>query len=309
MEPYVKTQFTKAIEICDDKPEYENIKDLMQDMINENVAMLAKDTPTYILKTLHNAAYNGNFTPEFRDCIQSVVFSRPIDDMATTFLVRKLRIMCDTKEDDIKRMDEKVCELEELVNELEMSLERTRVINEQIQTENDRLQQENETLQTKCKGEYGPGDQVDDYRKSNANHADPKPPAMEYISPLQSARQKARVAEFGPNEQFDASCKAKTKVIEEKEDQIYEMNQEIVYCLSIGCYGRASTEKILQHLREKKLYGENENNTRLKQHLYALARTNKIRNDPTLNVWQIVRTDYKGKVISEDEYHRYDGWP
>jgi hypothetical protein len=185
MESYVKEQFTKAIAICGDKPEYENVKDFMQDMIDENIAMKAKDTPSHMLKFLHNAAYNQKFSLEFRDCIQNVVFERQIDDQATTFLVRKLRILCDTREEDIKKKDEriheleseqlrksefksicvaeelvdelkkrleenekriKVCELEELVDELEKRVEKLREIN-------DKLLEENYDLREKI-GEY-----------------------------------------------------------------------------------------------------------------------------------------------------------
>lgn len=151
MEPYVKEQFTKAIAICGDKPEYENVKDFMQDMIDENIAMKAKDTPTHMLKFLHNAAYNQKFSLEFRDCIQNVVFERQIDDQATTFLVRKLRILCDTREEDIKKKDERIRDLEELVCELELRVEKMMDIND--------------TLQLQAAGKYGPGDQVDDYNK------------------------------------------------------------------------------------------------------------------------------------------------
>ena len=184
MEPYVKDQFTKAIAICGDKPEYENVKDFMQDVIDENIAMKAKDTPSHMLKFLHNAAYNQKFSLEFRDCIQNVVFERQIDDQATTFLVRKLRILCDIREEDIKKKDErihelereqlrtsefkssvdeelvdelkkrieenekriKVCELEELVDELEKRVEKLREIN-------DKLLEENHDLREKI-GEY-----------------------------------------------------------------------------------------------------------------------------------------------------------
>ena len=95
MEFYVKDQFTKAIALCD-TPDYENIKDFMQDMIDENVAMAAKDTPLHLLRSLHAAAYNPQFSKEFRDCVQNVIYARDINDLATKFLVRKLRAMCDT---------------------------------------------------------------------------------------------------------------------------------------------------------------------------------------------------------------------
>jgi cell division protein FtsB len=177
MEPYVKEQFTKAIAMCGDKPEYENVKDFMQDMIDENIAMKAKETPTHMLKFLHNAAYNQKFSLEFRDCIQNVVFERQIDDQATTFLVRKLRIICDTREEDIKKKDERIHELEELVSELETRLEKMREINDMVQTENDALREQNDTLQKQARREYGPGEQFDDYmktkqRRENSEKAD-----------------------------------------------------------------------------------------------------------------------------------------
>jgi len=162
MESYVKEQFTKAIVMCGDKPEYENVKDFMQDMIDEDIAMKANDTPTHLLKFLHNAAYNPLFSDEFRDCIQNVIYARDIDDMATKFLVRKLRIMCDTREGDIKKKDEQIRELEELVGELELRLEKIREINDKLTDQNDTLQKQNDTLQ---KGNYGPGDQADDSMK------------------------------------------------------------------------------------------------------------------------------------------------
>ncbi len=165
MESYVKEQFTKAIAMCGDKPEYENVKDFMQDMIDENVAMIAKDTPTHLLKFLHNAAYNTHFSEEFRDCIQNVICAREIDDQATKFLVRKLRIICDTREADIKKKDEQIHELEELVGELELRLEKMREINDKLTDQNDTLQQQNDTLQKQTKGNYGPGDQADDSMK------------------------------------------------------------------------------------------------------------------------------------------------
>jgi predicted RNase H-like nuclease (RuvC/YqgF family) len=158
MESYVKEQFTKAIAICGDKPEYENVKDFMQDMIDENVPMIAKDTPSHLLRFLHNAAYNTHFSEEFRDCIQNVICAREIDDQATKFLVRKLRIICDTREADIKKKDEQIRELEELVGELELRVEKMREIN-------DKLTEQNDKLQKQAKGEYGPGDQADDSMK------------------------------------------------------------------------------------------------------------------------------------------------
>lgn len=144
MEPYVKDQFTKAIAICGDKPEYKNVKDFMQDVIDKNIAMKAKDTPSHMLKFLHNAAYNQKFSLEFRDCIQNVVFERQIDDQATTFLVRKLRILCDTREEDIKKKDERIHELE---RELENKSERQNSnlgVNEELVDELKKRIEENE---------------------------------------------------------------------------------------------------------------------------------------------------------------------
>lgn len=171
MESYVKEQFTKAIAMCGDKPDYENVKDFMQDMIDEDIAMKAKDTPTHLLKFLHNAAYNPKFSDEFRDCIQNVIYARDIDDMATKFLVRKLRIMCDSKDEDINKKDEQIRELEELVGELEMRVEKMREINDKLQEQNDKLTEQSDKLQKQAKGEYGPGDQVDDYMKEKYNNA------------------------------------------------------------------------------------------------------------------------------------------
>ena len=269
MEPYVKDQFTKAIAICGDKPEYENVKDFMQDMIDENIAMKAKDTPTHMLKFLHNAAYNQKFSLEFRDCIQNVVFERNIDDQATTFLVRKLRIMCDTREEDIKKKDERIHELEELVSELENRVERMREINDMVQTENDTLREQNDTLQKQARREYGPGEQFDDYMK--------------------------------------------TKQLREKSAKADDMsiNDEIVEYLSKAESGRASNDKILQNLREKKLYGESENKTRLNQHLYALEKNHKIKKIDE-KIWEIIRRGHHGEEISEREYNRWHnnvGWP
>jgi len=152
METYVKDQFTKAIAICRDKPEYENVKDFMQDMIDENIAMKAKDTPTHLLKFLHNAAYNQKFSVEFRDCIQNVVFERNIDDQATTFLVRKLRILCDTREEDIKKKDERIHELE---SEVEKKIDdRSELIKDKAE--------QIRMSEFKSRGQFGPGDQVDE---------------------------------------------------------------------------------------------------------------------------------------------------
>jgi hypothetical protein len=128
--------------------------------------MKAKDTPTHLLKFLHNAAYNQKFSLEFRDCIQNVIFGREIDDQATTFLVRKLRILCDTREEDIKKKDEKIRELEELTSELEIRLEKMREINNTLTDQNDTLRQQNDVLQKQARREYGPGDQLDDYLKT-----------------------------------------------------------------------------------------------------------------------------------------------
>lgn len=155
MEPYVKEQFTKAITICGDKPEYENVKDFMQDMIDYNVAMKSKDTPTHMLKFLHNAAYNQKFSVEFRDCIQNVVFERQIDDQATMFLVRKLRIMCDTREEDIKKKDERIHELE---SELEKKIDHRATMSELIKDKAEQLRMS----EFKSRGQFGPGDQVDE---------------------------------------------------------------------------------------------------------------------------------------------------
>ena len=127
MELYVKEQFTKAIAICGDKPEYENVKDFMQDMIDDNVAMAAKDTPVHMLKFMQTAAYNPQFTEEFRECMENVLYMREIDDKATMFHMRKLRNVCSRQSELIK----------DYAEQLRMS-------------------------QFKHSGQFGPGDQVDE---------------------------------------------------------------------------------------------------------------------------------------------------
>ena len=273
MEPYVKEQFTKAIAMCGDKPEYENVKDFMQDMIDENIAMKAKDTPTHMLKFLHNAAYNQKFSLEFRDCIQNVVFERQIDDQATTFLVRKLRIMCDTREEDIKKNDERIHELEDLVNELELRVERMREVNEMVQTENDTLREQNDTLQKQAKQEYGPGEQFDDYMKTK------------------QLREKA------------------TKIDDYKQMKkiMKNIKSETINCLSKST---SSTSKILKHLRENKLY-EFDSDSVLLEQLDELFNEGKIKKIDG-KTWEIIRRGHHGEEISEYEYQRWHndvGWP
>jgi hypothetical protein len=108
MEPYVKEKFTKAIMLCGNNVEYAHVKEFLQTMINDDIAMIAKETPCHLLKFLHNVAYNHKFSDEFRDCIQSVVYERLIDDQATMFLVKKLRNMCEMKDEIIKMKNKKL---------------------------------------------------------------------------------------------------------------------------------------------------------------------------------------------------------
>ena len=143
MEPYVKEQFTKAIAMCGYNPDYENIKDFMQDMISDNIALAAKDTPIHLLKFIQNAAYNKVFSDEFCECMQNVLFERKIEDNATMFHIRKLRNAYIYKSSMLKLKDEQICgldieqsqkderikDLEKLVDELERRVEILRTIN------------------------------------------------------------------------------------------------------------------------------------------------------------------------------------
>jgi hypothetical protein len=115
MEQSVKTAFTKAIAICGVEPVYENIKEFMQDMIDEDVSLASKDTPVHLLKTIQSAAYNKRFSEDFRKCMSDVLFSREIEDKATMFHIRKLIVLNNQKDEQIRELEEKIHELEKSI--------------------------------------------------------------------------------------------------------------------------------------------------------------------------------------------------
>ena len=141
MEKSVKTAFTKAIAICGDDPVYENVKDFMLDMIDEDVSLASKDTPVHLLKFIQTAAYNTQFSEDFRKCMADVLFVREIDDKATMFHLRKLIVLNHQK-------DERISELEK----------------KREQYEND-FQEQIHMTEMKSNGKFGPGDQVDEYNR------------------------------------------------------------------------------------------------------------------------------------------------
>lgn len=138
MEQSVKTAFTKAIAICGEKPEYENVKDFMQDMIDEDVSLASKDTPVHLLKFIQTAAYNQQFSADFRECMETVLFVRPIEDQASMFHIRKLIVLNNKKDERIRELEKK------LLNE------------EQYQADQIRMSE------FKSRGQFGTGDQVDE---------------------------------------------------------------------------------------------------------------------------------------------------
>ena len=151
MERYVKEQFTKAIELCGDIQECENLKDFMQDMIDEDIPLAAKETPTHLLKFIQNAAYNTRFSTELRECLISVLYSRytslsDIADQATLFHLRKLRIRYDEQTEMIRKKNERNEELENLLDE---HTEMIRKKNERIEELENLLDEQNEMIRKK----------------------------------------------------------------------------------------------------------------------------------------------------------------
>lgn len=136
MESSVKTAFTNAIAICGDDNIYENVKDFMQDMIDEDVSLASKDTPVHLLRFIQTAAYNRQFSEDFRKCMADVLFLREIDDKATMFHLRKLIVLNHQKDEHIS------------------VLEKRELYQEQIRMN-----------EFKSKGMFGPGDQVDEYNR------------------------------------------------------------------------------------------------------------------------------------------------
>jgi hypothetical protein len=113
MEGFVKNQFEKAIKLCADNVIYDNVKIFMQDMISENISMLSKDTPTWIIEFIYRAAYDITFTEEFRDCLQDVVyFIRHTEPLANSH-VRYLRSFSRFQSELIKKQADRIAYLED----------------------------------------------------------------------------------------------------------------------------------------------------------------------------------------------------
>jgi hypothetical protein len=149
MEPSVKTAFTKAIAICGDDPVYENVKDFMQDMIDEDVSLASKDTPVHLLKFIQTAAYNHQFSSDFRECMETVLFVRPIDDKASMFHIRKLIVLNNKKDERIRELEKK-------------QLNDEKYKNDEFAKGCMLLQEQVRMTEMKSKG---PGDQADEYAR------------------------------------------------------------------------------------------------------------------------------------------------
>lgn len=300
MEPSVKTAFTKAIAICGEKPEYENVKDFMQDMIDEDVSLASKDTPVHLLKFIQTAAYNQQFSEDFRECMSNVLFLREIDDKATMFHLRKLIVLNHQK-------DERICELEK---------------NRELYQEQIRMNE----FKSKCM--FGPGDQVDEYarlKKMKETEKDERIRELEeLVSELEMRVEKLR--EIGDklreeNDKLHEEISAnqqdiiekyknekKLEIIETYENDKKAQASSIIKFLDKKGY-ETSKKTLFKMLRDEKLYGEKDE-TLFDKLLSELSNKKLIKIDG--DYVRIIRRGHNGEEISEHEYQRWHndaGWP
>jgi len=298
MEPSVKTAFTKAIAICGEKPEYENVKDFMQDMIDEDVSLASKDTPVHLLRFIQTAAYNQQFSEEFRECMSNVLFLREIEDKATMFHLRKLIVLNHQKD--------------ERISELEKDMEEQIRMNE-----------------FKSKGMFGPGDQVDEYARIKRIEETKKDERIreleELVSELEMRIEKLR--EIGDklreendklHEEIDANHQdiiekykneKKLEIIETYENDKKAQASSITNYLDKKCGWGTKKDKLLQMLRDEKLYGEKDE-TLFDKLLSELSSKGLIKIDG--DYVSIIRRGHHGEEISEYDYQRWHndaGWP
>lgn len=315
MEPSVKTAFTKAIAICGDDPAYENVKDFMQDMIDEDVSLAAKDTPVHLLRFIQTAAYNTRFSEDFRECMETVLFVRPIDDKASMFHIRKLIVLNNQKDERIRELEKKLIKG-----------------NDECDFANgcDILQEQIRMEEFKSKGMFGPGDQVDEYnrlKKIKETEKDERIRELEeLVNELEMRVEKLR--EIGDrlreendklHEEIDANHQdilekykneKKLEIIETYEkDKKAQASSIINYLDKKGGWG-TKKDKLLKMLRDEQLYGEKDDTTLFEKLLSKLSSKGVIKIDGEHVM--IIRRGHYGEEISEYDYKRWHndgGWP
>lgn len=313
MEPSVKTAFTKAIAICGEKSEYENVKDFMQDMIDEDVSLASKDTPVHLLRFIQTAAYNQQFSEDFRECMSNVLFLREIEDKATMFHLRKLIVLNHQKDDRINELEKN--QIKE--NDVDGFERGCAILQEQIRMN-----------EFKSKGMFGPGDQVDEYarlKKMKETEKDERIRELEeLVSELEMRVEKLR--EIGDkireendklHEEIDANHQdiiekykneKKLEIIETYEND--KKAQASLIIKYLDKYGYETSKKtLLKMLRDGKLYGEKDEPL-FDKLLSELSSKRLIKIDG--DYVSIIRRGYHGEEISEHQHQRWHndgGWP
>jgi hypothetical protein len=311
MERSVKAAFTKAISICGDDPAYENVKDFMQDMIDEDVSLAAKDTPVHLLRFIQTAAYNTRFREDFRECMADVLFQREIDDKATMFHLRKLIVLNHQKDERINELEKKLIEKNDKCEFANGGA----ILQEQIRME-----------EFKSNGMFGPGDQVDEYARLKKMKETEKDERIRELEELEMRLEKLR--EIGDrlreendklHEEIDANHQdiiekykneKKLEIIEQYEkDKKAQKIAIIGYLEKKGGWG-TKKDKLLKMLRDEQLYGEKDYTTLFEKLLSELSSKGVIKIDGDHVI--IIRRGHYGEEISEYDYKRWHndaGWP
>lgn len=292
MEPSVKTAFTKAIAICGDDPAYENVKDFMQDMIDEDVSLASKDTPVHLLRFIQTAAYNTRFSEDFRKCMADVLFQREIDDKATMFHLRKLIVLNHQKDERIRELEQKLLNEEQYKND---------------QAEQIRMSE------MKSKGMFGPNDQVDEVnrmKRLEEHRKDDRIQDLEdLVHELEMRVEKLREINDNLHEEIHHLNESRKEVIEKEESEKKAQKEAIMEVLDKKGGFSVSKKELLKMLRSKNLYGDTEDEIRLNKRLDSLERKKLIKHE--IDGVRIIRKGYNGEEISEYDYqrwHNHAGW-